>query len=74
MVGRFVHSQHRRSLCQNELVIHAGKINLCRGAKAVRIVISRARTVRTAMNTASFAGIRSDSSEHRCNPAQIHRD
>lgn len=53
--------QPKETICQHELVIRAGKTNLCRVARPVRMVISLARTVRTAINTASFAGIRSDS-------------
>jgi hypothetical protein len=53
----------KETTCQNEFVIRAGNPNLYRVARPVRMVISRARTARTAMNIASFAGIRSDSGE-----------
>lgn len=69
------HTQsQRRQQCQDELVIRAGKTNLCRVARPVRMVISHARIARTVMNTASFVDIRSDSSERRCNPAHHHKD
>ena len=51
------HSNAKETTCQDELVIRVGKTNLCRVARPVRKVISHARTVRTATNTASFAGI-----------------
>jgi hypothetical protein len=54
----------KETICQNELVIHAEKTNLWRVASPVRKDISHARIVLMAMNTASFAGIRSDSIEH----------
>lgn len=62
-VVRPAHSNSKETTCQDESVISAGKTNLCRVARPVRKVISHARTARTAMNTASSAGIRSDSSE-----------
>ena len=60
---RIITFNSKETKCQDEFVISAGKTNRWRVARPVRMVILHARIAHTAMNTASSAGIRSDSSE-----------